>query len=178
MSRSGELRRALTTSGEARRSDGVRRTHYHSTWDRIESDDQAQAVAEISWEVWGRRTGAWSEQAHGYKRIWDAGGLARYVAGLAGHHLKTGQAPPPGWKGRRFGTSLGFYAIDARELRKLAVEAVRDERLVFRLGVELASQVEDGLPASIFDDELTRRLEALKARPKPRVVRIPESWEW
>ncbi len=157
-----------------------RRTHYHSTWNRIENDDQAAAVAEISNEVWGRLAGAWSEHAHGHKRIWDAGGLTRYVAGLAGHHLKSGQTPPPNWSGRRVGTSRGFYAIDARELRSQAVDVVRDERLRHRLEVELLESIEGpgSLPEWIADEVLTDRLVAARAAPKPRVVRLPRGWEW
>ena len=138
------------------KSDGVRRTHYHSTWTRIETDEAGAAVAAISNEVWARLAGAWSEKAHGFKRIYDAGGLARYVAGLAGHHLKTGQAPPPGWSGRRVGTSRGFYGGDARELRTEAETLVRDERLSHRLLVELFDGAPDSLPLEIVDEVLNR----------------------
>lgn len=158
--------------------DGVRRTHYHSTW-TLDGDDQAEAVAAISNEVWKRLAGAWSERAHGWKRVWDAGGLARYIAGLTGHHLKSGQAPPPGWAGRRVGSSRGYYAIDARELRQRAVEAVRDERLRFHLERAMADEegLPDGLPEHIWDELLTARLEEARQRPKPRVVRIrPGHW--
>lgn len=172
------------------RNDGVRRTHYHSTW----STDavHGEALAEISREVWSRLTGAYSPKAHGHQPIWDAGGLARYVAGLAGHHLKSNQAPPPGWSGRRFGTSRGFYATDALELRKEAEAAVRDERIAFRLrqaiepphltaetiiermqGAELdAMQALRQLVDEHYDQELTQLLEEVRKQPPVRVVRI------
>jgi hypothetical protein len=156
---------------------GVRRTHYHSIWTRLD-DDQAAEVVEISREVWARLTSAWSRQAHGYARIWDAGGLARYVAGLAGHHLKTGQAPPVGWRGRRFGTSRRFYATDARELRTEAEALVRDQRVAYHLARELTGASPDALPAAISDELLTARLEEARARPKLRVVAIRDDfWE-
>lgn len=159
------------------RNDGVRRTHYHSVW-VLDDDDQAAEVARISNEVWGRLAGAYSEKAHGWQRVWDAGGLTRYMAGLIGHHLKEGQAPPPGWSGRRSGASRGFYACDARELRKEAKAAVRDERLRYHLEHAMADEdwVPDRLPIEIWDELLTARLEEVRARPQPRVVRLDRPW--
>jgi hypothetical protein len=155
------------------RNDGIRRTHYHSTW-ALDNDDQAQAVTEISRRVWAARAGAYSEKAHGWKPVFDAGGLTRYIAGLVGHHLKSNQAPPPGWSGRRFGTSRGFYAIDSRELDKQAKSAVRDERLMHHLELELLSSdgTPDGLPEMIVDELVTQRFEALRDRPPPMIVRL------
>lgn len=161
------------------RNDGVRRTHYHSTW-ALDNDDQAAEVAAISNRVWATRAGAWSEKAHGWKPVYDAGGLTRYVAGLVGHHLKANQAPPPGWLGRRFGTSRGFYAIDSRELDKQAKAAVRDERLVHHLERVMADElnVPDGLPEEIWDELLSDRLAQAKDRPPPRIIRLDKSWTW
>lgn len=156
----------------------LRRTHYHSTW-ALENDDQAQAMAELSNEVWGRLAGAHSDKAHGWKRVWDAGGLARYLAGLVGHHLKEGQAPPPGWTGRRFGTSRGFYPIDPLELDRQAKVAVSDDRMVWHLERAMADDeaIPDGLPAAIWDELLTARLEEARSRPPVRVVRVdPSTW--
>lgn len=151
----------------------LRRTHYHSTW-ALDGDDQAQATAEISNQVWGRLAGAWSEKAHGSKRIWDTGGLVRYIAGLVGHHLKEGQAPPPGWSGRRFGTSRGFYPIDSRELDRQAKQVVRDDRLRWHLERAMADDdaIPDRLPEDIWDDVLTARFEVARSRPPVRIVRI------
>jgi hypothetical protein len=148
-----------------------KRTHYHSTW-ALDDDDQAQRVAEISNQVWGRLTGAVSEEAHGWKSIWDAGGLVRYMAGLIGHHLKTSQQPIEQWRGRRYGTSVGFYAIDSRELDKQARAAVRDERLVHHLERDLWDVVPDGLPEWIFDEVLTERVEQARSMPPPRIVPV------
>ena len=160
------------------RNDGIRRTHYHSVWS-LNDDDEAQRVAAISNDVWGRVAGAWSDKAHGWKRVYDAGGLARYVAGLVGHHLKANQAPPPGWTGRRFGTAKGFYAIDSRELDKAAKAMVRDDRLAFHLERVMLDElnIPDGLPLEIWDELLTDRLERAKQLPPPRVVSIaPGFW--
>lgn len=160
------------------RNDGVRRTHYHSVWTHLADDDEGKAVAEISTDVWGRLAGAWSEKAHGSKRVYDAGGLARYIAGLVGHHLKEGQSPPPGWTGRRCGTSRGYYAIEARELRRQAKEAARDRALTYRLMVELLDSTPDVLPSEIVDEVLTARLEKAKSMPKPTIVVLPLGWQW
>lgn len=162
--------------------DGIRRTHYHSTW-ALDSDEQGQAVACISNEVWARLAGAWSKRAHGVQRVWDSGGLARYVAGLVGHHLKANQAPPPGWSGRRYGVSRGFYATDSRELDRQAKAVVRDDRLRWRLERELVGDPGWGDPDApiafeIFDEVLTERLEAARSRPAPKVVRLPRGWSW
>jgi hypothetical protein len=167
------------TTGDGPRSDGIRRTHYHSTW-TLDGDDEAKAVAEISNDVWGRLTAATSEKAHGWKRVYDAGGLARYIAGLVGHHLKAGQAPPPGWAGRRYGTSRGFYAIDSRELDAQAKAVVRDERLAHHLERAMVDElnVPDGFPAEILDELLSERIEIARARPKPRIVRLDRNWSW
>lgn len=165
------------------RSDGVRRTHYHSTW-ALDGDDQAAAVAEISRELLTERANAYSVHGHGWARVWDAGGLTRYIAGLVGHHLKASQAPPPGWSGRRFGTSRGFYGIPVDELDRQARELVRDERLTHRLERALIEELDppDGLPAEILDDVLTPLLDAAleraRSRPPARVVRLPIGWAW
>ena len=170
------------TTGERAR-DGLRRTHYHSIW-TLDDDDEAQRVAEISNDVWGRITAATSERAHGWQRVYDAGGLARYIAGLVGHHLKAGQQPNAEWRGRRFGTSRGFYAIDVDELDRQARDVVRDERLVHMLERRLVDELDppEGLPEWIVDEHLTPRLEAAlevaRSRPKPRVVKLPRDWEW
>lgn len=156
-------------------SDGIRRTHYHSIWTHVDGE-QGAAIADVSREVWGRLAGAYSERAHGAQAIWDAGGLARYVAGLAGHHGRTGkgQDAPPGWTGRRVGTSRGFYAMPADELRRQARDAVRDERLRHRLEVAVTEGSADRLPEWIVDEAVTARLQALKQNPPPapRVVRV------
>lgn len=160
------------------RRDGIRRTHYHSGWNTLEGDDQAAAVAAISNQVWGRIAGAYSERAHGWQRVWDAGGLARYMAGLVGHHLKESQALGPEFKGRRFAVSRGFYAIESSELNKRARAAVRDQRLVYRLEKAMASDesVPDALPEEIWDEMLTKRLEAARALPKARIVPVPRGY--
>jgi hypothetical protein len=148
-----------------------KRTHYHSVW-ALDDDDQAQAVAAISNKVWGRLTGATSDKAHGWQRVWDAGGLVRYMAGLVGHHLKESQQPVAQWRGRRFGTSRGYYAIDTRELDRQAKQVVRDQRLVHALEQELVAAVPDGLPEFIFDEVLTARLDRARSMPPARIVPV------
>lgn len=162
------------------RYDGIRRTHYHSTW-ALDDDAQAAKVAEISREVWTRIAGAWSPDGHGWKRVWDAGGLARYIAGLVGHHMKHEQQAPPEWSGRRYGTSRGFYAIDSRELDRQAKAAVSDERLRHHLEAAMFDDgyTPDELPDDIWDELLTERLAvARERRNHARIVRLPNAWAW
>jgi len=97
------------TTGAARRSGGIRRTHKHWLPKGV-TDEDAPTVVQVAADVWGRVAGA---ERHFIRPVWDAGGLARYMAGLVGHHLKESQAPPPGWRGRRIGTSRGFYVVPA-----------------------------------------------------------------
>lgn len=173
----GDARYAWFREWTEGKNDGVRRTHFHSTW-ALDDDDQAQAVAEISRQVWRSRTGAHSEKAHGWQRVYDAGGLARYVAGLVGHHLKESQAPPPGWSGRRYGVSRGFYSGERDQLLREAQAAVRDDRLVHHLTMAAfdAAGVSE-LPAEIVDDYVTGLLDQLRDRPPPRIRRIrPGFW--
>lgn len=151
--------------------DGVRRTHYHSVWCGL-SDAEAAAVAARSLRVFGERAGATSEKAHGWQRVWDAGGLARYMAGLVGHHLKEGQAPPPGWSGRRFATSRSprFYVGDAVKLRARATAVAGEDALRHRLEEDVLFGSADRLPEEIRDAQLTRLLREVRAQPAPRVM--------
>ena len=68
------------TTGRAGRSGGVRRTHKHWLAKGVEGDGEALVGAAA--DVWGRMAGA---EKHFVKRVWDAGGLARSMAGLVGH---------------------------------------------------------------------------------------------
>jgi len=164
------------TTGRGTRAGGHRRTHKHWCGKGVTVED-AEAITSVAADVWGRLTGATEHRA---QPVWDAGGLGRYVAGLVGHHLKESQAPPPGWKGRRFGTSKAYYTVPASELRARAETAVRDQRLVHRLEYELASEFEarDIIDATIFDEVLTVRYEAALRQPKPTVRQIPyRAWD-
>jgi hypothetical protein len=166
------------TTGEAPRSGGIRRLHFHSAWSGLR-DDEGAAVRDISQDVFGRLTGAYSERAHGVKRVWDTGGLTRYFAGLVGHHLKYEQsAAAEGERVRRVGTSRGYYVTDPAELRREATVVVRDERVAYRLFRAIVEAVPDGLPEHIVDEVLTERLRAVKAagRPSCRVVPVPANW--
>ena len=98
------------------------------------------------------------------------------MAGLVGHHLKEAQEAPAGWRGRRIGTSRGYYVEPAAELRAQAEQLTRDRSLVCRLEVELAADLPDGLPEDIFDDLLTARFDEARAQPPPTVVAV--SWDY
>jgi hypothetical protein len=162
------------TTGRARRSGGLRRTHKH--WlPKCVSEAHSEALVAVAADVWGRIAGA---ERHFVSRVWDAGGLARYMAGLVGHHLKETQAPPEGWRGRRVGTSRAYYVKPAAELRARAEELTRDRALIRRLETELVDELPDGVTADVFDDLLTARFEQAKLEPPPRVVAVPpDYWE-
>lgn len=171
------------TSGEAPTSGGVRRTHYHWPCKGIRREHGA-GLARVASEVWAKRAGA---PVVGVKPVWDAAGLGRYLAGLVGHHLKAEQAPPPGWSGRRFGASRGYYSLPAAELRARAEELVREARLVGRLERELVRLGYDGREwpdwldgpwADAFVDALEDEYVRAIRQPPPRVVRVPyDYWQ-
>jgi len=169
--------REWTTGLKAR--DGRRRTHYHWPCKGVDRDASG-ALSAIASEVWGRRAGGY---VAGVKPVWDATGLGRYVAGLVGHHLKAAQGPPDGWKGRRYGTSRGYYSAAASELRARAEAIVRDDRLVALLERELADEFGgpdaiEGPWADLWNEQLEHRYVAAIRRPPPRVVEVPlDFWE-
>src|SRR5205823_4426032 len=135
------------TTGRGRRADGKRRTHKHWLTKRVPVEHKAELV-EIAVEVWKRLAGA---DQHFVQEVWDAGGAARYLAGLVGHHLKAAQAPPAGWRGRRVGQSRGYYGEAASELRVRAEEVVRDQRLAGLLEREVEELI--GSESVEFDEE-------------------------
>jgi hypothetical protein len=159
------------TTGFGPRADGRRRTHKHWLAKHVEPT-QVDAILGVARDVWGRVAGA---TEHFVQEVWNAGGIARYVAGLAGHHLKESQAPPPGWIGRRFGTSRRYFVRLAAELRREAEVAVRDERLRVRLETAMREAFEASGPLSgeEMDAALTRAVERVRQAPKPRLVEVP-----
>jgi hypothetical protein len=162
------------TTGAGRKSEGIRRTHKHWLPKGV-AIEHGPALLQLSADVWGRIAGA---ERHFVRPVWDAGGLARYMAGLVGHHLKESQTPPSGWRGRRIGTSRDFYARPAGELRAQAVEITRDARLMRRLEAELADELPDGVTADLFDEVLSSRFASAREQPPPRVVTVPwDFWE-
>jgi hypothetical protein len=164
------------TTGHGLHSGGVRRTHKHFLGKGV-SEEDCDPLVICARDVWGRIAGATQHHA---QPVWDAGGVARYVAGLVEHHLKEGQAPPAGWKGRRFGTSKGYYSRPASELRAEAEEAVHDERLRCRLEAALRDELEE-IGAGPISDEALEALLAIRfgeerAKPSPRVVSV--AWDF
>jgi len=163
------------TTGRAARSGGARRTHYHWSLKGVEREHQA-ALSRAASEVWGRRSGGY---ICGVQPCWDAAGIGRYMASLVGHHLKAAQAPPPGWEGRRVGTSKGYYALPARELRARAETLVREDALLWRLERVVSDEVlgdVNTLDAFTYDEFVVPALEAEYVRalrePAPMVVPV------
>jgi hypothetical protein len=161
------------TTGAGPRAEGKRRTHKHWLAKHVAPLDSG-AIRHVAEDVWGRLAGA---TEHFVQEVWNAGGIARYIAGLVGHHLKVEQAPPPGWRGRRFGTSRGYFSRPAAELRREAEIAVRDERLRVRLEAaireHLAAQGAESTAAEDVDALLARRVQQAREAGPPRVIKVP-----
>jgi hypothetical protein len=63
---------------------------------------------------WKALVGAWVVEA---RPLRTAAGAIAY---LAPHHAKTVQGPPPGWRGKRFRPSKGYFNVPVHELRRQA----------------------------------------------------------
>lgn len=166
--------REWTTGLRAR--DGRRRTHYHWLLKNVPRD-AGPAIVRTAQDVYRRRAGAWR---HDVRPVWDAAGFGRYIAGLVGHHLKEAQRPPDGWKGRRVGTSRGYYSIPAAELRRCAEVAVAEERLIRGLESRLATELPgDGqIPGDVWEELLEHEYVRAIGTAPPRVVPVAHDyWE-
>lgn len=110
----------------------------------------AEAAEGLTRGVWLSRTGA-NRVEVAPLRAAESG-----VAYLALHHLKGGQAPPDGWRGRRLRPSKGWWGADPVELRRAARSEVavrahaagehkRRDEMIGRL-------VEQGVPDDVARD--------------------------
>jgi hypothetical protein len=144
------------TSGKGPRSGGVRRQHEHfllkgldlvggavlsrapgqfvpgrgrprcscgQTWDCVECWTR---------DEWRKLSGAWVVNVTPLRSVAGA------TAYLALHHDKASQKPPPGWGGKRFRPSKGYFDVPVAELRE-EVRIRRAEKLCERRGEDPAT---------------------------------------
>jgi hypothetical protein len=90
------------TTGRAARAGGHRRVHAHELLKGI-PEVEFERAEEIVRDVWRARTGAHRVEV---RPLHSAGGATAY---LANHHAKRGQGPTPGWHGKRFRPSRGYF---------------------------------------------------------------------
>lgn len=124
------------TTGEARRSGGLRRPHMHLLARGLPREAAGDAERLIGFR-WRARTGASIVECKPL-RVAENG-----VAYLALHHLKPAQHAPEGWKGRRVRPSKGWWGTDAAALKRQAQNVVRDRAH--------RARVKDGRRAAVAD---------------------------
>jgi hypothetical protein len=101
------------TTGRGKHSGGLRRPHSHLLVRGVPRSGCAHAH-ELVAGIWESRTEANRVEVAPLRAAEDG------VAYLALHHLKEGQAPPEGWRGRRLRPSKGWWGTDAPTLRREA----------------------------------------------------------
>lgn len=155
------------TTGQGSRSGGRRRPHLHSLWKGVGSED-APLIAGCAGHVLEKQTGAWS---HDVGEIRSPGGVIAYVAR---HHLKESQAPPASWgRTRRIRPSRGYYALPARELRRMAKARVQQIGTWKRLEEQLPAD----LPPDVADEYLAIAVDEKLREGPPKVVQVCKPWE-
>jgi hypothetical protein len=149
------------TTGEAATSGGHRRIHQHTLvkgedgWDL----DGLWRAGKARWES---LTGAYRVELRALRT--PAGACAYFVA----HHHRAEQAAPPGWSGKRFRPSKGYFTRPVPELR----EQARSQRA---RGIALLSLIErygEELEEEFAPDELEALLDDEQAKPAPELVRV------
>jgi hypothetical protein len=100
------------TTGKGARSGGRRRMHQHTLVKGLPDDADLYALWRSGKRRWDRLTGAHRVELRELRS--PAGATAYTVA----HHHKTEQAPPRGWKGKRFRPSKGYFDRPVPELRE------------------------------------------------------------
>jgi hypothetical protein len=132
------------TTGQGRRSGGVRRPHGHLLLKRVPDDAElADLEAELSVR-WERATGAHRVELRELRSA--AGAIAYMVA----HHHKRSQAPPPGFSGKRFRPSKNYFESSIIYLRKQAKAQKHEKVARWKLLEDLAQQ---GVDPDCFDGE-------------------------
>lgn len=86
--------------------------HQHTLVKGLSEDADLDALWLAGKRRWERLTGAWRVEL---RELRTARGATAYIVG---HHHKGEQAPPRGWKGRRFRSSRGYFSRPVPELRE------------------------------------------------------------
>ncbi len=118
------------TTGNGRRSGGVRRIHAHEltkTTDESLTDGDRLALEHGVRRIWQKRTGAHRVEL---AELRSPAGAAHY---LTNHHSKRTQLPPAGWTGRRYRPTRGYFSLPAPERRQRAKESLLDKNLARRV---------------------------------------------
>jgi len=154
------------TTGNGAQSGGHRRMHQHTLVKGLPDDADLDALWRAGKRRWERLTGAWRVEL---RELRSAGGATAYIVG---HHHKGEQAPPRGWKGRRFRASKGYFAPRTSPQLREEVKA-RMRSVAARRAVEAAldNVCPDGA-AGLDEGEWERLIEQLQPVQKPRVVRV------
>lgn len=157
------------TTGEGKRSGGLRRPHLHTLWKDIDGES-APVIAACAGHVLERAAGAWR---HDVEEIRSPAGATMYVAR---HHLKESQSPPASWgRCRRVRPSRGYWSRPSEQLRQEAKGVVRDKRIARRIW----SEVEDAEQrlGTDFTDVGYDLVEDALAAPPVAVIRWCNPWE-
>lgn len=149
------------TTGRAATSGGHRRMHQHTLVKGLPDDVDLDDLWRHGKTRWERLTGAYRIELRELRT--PMGALAYTV----GHHHKGDQAPPPGWSGKRFRPSKGYFERPIVELR---AEAARDRSRRVRLLKLVDELQEQDVDPDQLDEELWQQL--LKPPAPPTVVRV------
>jgi hypothetical protein len=142
------------TTGQGRRSQGLRRPHWNVFVKGVPVDGVDEA-RELVREVWCRHVDA-EPEAQYVEEIRDAAAAAKYVAM---HFQKESQAPPHGWRGQRFNCSRGFfYGRTRAEMRQLARAELQRDRERWKVA-QAAPELDDETVNDIAEELLWRRQE-------------------
>lgn len=148
------------------KNDGYRRPHVHHLVKGLPRPS-AEVVARLEGEVsrkWREYTGdSWVVECRPLRTPMGA------LAYLALHHHKREQQPPPGWSGKRFRPSRGYFNRPVGELRAEARALISDERIERALVAYLDPP--DGFDSATLDELIYQRIdwareEAAKAAPR------------
>lgn len=154
------------TTGKGTRSGGQRRMHQHTLVKGLPDDVDIDALWRGGKRRWERLTGAWRVEL---RELRSAAGATAYIVG---HHHKTEQAPPRGWKGRRFRASKGYFAPrTSPELREQVRERMRSVAARRAIESMLDNVCPDGA-SGLDESEWQTLIEQLQPVEKPRVVRV------
>lgn len=160
------------TTGRAGTSGGVRRPHVHHLVKGLPRPSDALA-SRLEREVsrkWKQYTGdAWVVECRPLRTPTGA------IAYLALHHHKREQQPPPGWSGKRFRPSRGYFEVPVPQLRAEARALLADRRI--EAALVRAWDVPEGFDGSLLDDLILENIDWAREQARqqaPRLASIAE----